>query len=203
MVALPSLATCAAAGSPSAGLQAAAVGGPLEQHLERFLDGEPAAFEAIYQHLAPRLHKSLGLLTGDAHLASDLVQTTFLKVIRAARTWQRGMSVEAWVWAIARNALADERRRRSRRGETLTADPALLESVPAEAPAQASLGPSVERALGQLPEAQREALLLLKVHDLSAKEAAAALGTTVGAIKMRAQRACESLRRLLTKEREP
>ncbi len=137
-------------------------------------------------------------MTGDPHLADDLTQTTFLKVLRARGTYQRGMAVQAWVWTIARHAYVDERRRRSRTPELLVAEPD--PPLPVEA-VEVVEADRLERALHALPPAQREALLLLKVQGLSADEAAAAAGTTAGAVKMRAQRAYETLRRILSPPR--
>lgn len=165
--------------------------------MERFIDGDDAAFEALFQRLAPRVRQSLRFLAGDAALADDLTQVTFLKVLRASGTYRRGMSVEAWIYGIARHAYFDERRRGFRTHEVLAADP-ISPQVASELPSEPSAREeSLARALELLPEPQREALVLLKVYELSAKEAAAAVGTSEAAIKMRAQRGYETLRRLL------
>lgn len=173
-------------------------GGPLERAMDRFVDGDTAAFEELFQRLAPRLLRSLRIMTGDPHLAEDLMQTTFLKVVRARDSYQRGMAVEAWIWTIARHAYLDDRRRRSRGRELLVADP---EPAAREVAGDVAAIDHLERALGALPPAQREAIVLLKVQELSAEEAAAAAGTTAGAVKMRAQRAYETLRRILSPSR--
>src|SRR5688500_19487910 len=91
--------------------------GSLEHYMDRFVDGDARAFEDLYHLLAPRLERSLRFMTGDRHLAQDLTQTTFLKVLRARDTYQRGMAVKAWVWTIARRTYLDDRRRRSRKCE--------------------------------------------------------------------------------------
>jgi RNA polymerase sigma-70 factor (ECF subfamily) len=173
--------------------------GALERCMERFLDGDARAFEDLFERLAPRLERGLRLLTGDRHLAEDLTQTTFLKVLRARDTYQRGMAVQTWVWAIARNAYLDDRRRRARAPEVLVAEP---DPPPGDEVATRAPDDDLERALAALPPAQREAIVLLKVQGLSADEAAAAAGTTAGAVKMRAQRAYETLRRILSPSRE-
>lgn len=170
----------------------------LKQQMDRFLEGDSAAFEIIFRRLSPRVAAGLRLMTGSAHLAEDLTQSTFLKVLRARGTYQRGMAVGVWVWAIARRTWIDEKRRLARSSEVLVgAEPGQL------APGQsgADHGP-LFAALSTLPASQREALLLLKVEGLSAAEAAAVVGTTEGAIKMRAQRGYEQLRRIL-ESREP
>jgi RNA polymerase sigma-70 factor, ECF subfamily len=197
--AIPDAAASDPRSSESAGGDAA--DGPLEERMERFLDGDTRAFEELFHMLAPRLERSLRFLSGDRHLAEDLTQTTFLKVLRARDTYQRGMAVEAWVWAIARHAFADACRQRRRRPEVLVADPE--HGAPAAEPERSADAEHLAEALLELPAAQREALVLLKVQGLSAGEAAEAAGTTVGGIKMRAQRAYETLRRVLRRPNEP
>lgn len=169
--------------------------GFLEQQMERFLDGDAAALELIFRRLSPRLTSGLRLMTGSSHLAEDLTQSTFLKVLRARGTYQRGMSVDVWVWAIARRTWIDERRRFARRSEVLIGH----EPLPCDE--AEDTGP-LFAALRALPVSQREAVLLLKVEGLSAAEAAAVVGTTEGAIKMRAQRGYEQLRRTLETRRK-
>lgn len=204
MAARTKLALAAPAVTKDAAVERSSESAHLDQCMERFLEGDRCAFEEIFRRLAPRLLRSLRLASGDAQLADDLVQITFLKVVRARESYRRGMSVEAWIWAIAKNAHLDEQRRRSRTREMIAALPVSPSMGGAFAPPveQRSDVEQLGLALEQLPEPQREALLLLKVYDLSAGEAAIAAGTTVGAVKMRAQRAFETLRKVLSRKPE-
>ncbi len=170
--------------------------GFLEQQMGRFVDGDSAAFEIIFRRLAPRVAAGLRLMTGSLHLAEDLTQSTFLKVLRARDTYQRGMAVDVWVWAIARRTWIDEKRRFARRSEVQIGNELSSWTQSADGP---ETGP-LFAALRALPTLQREALLLLKLQGLTAAEAAAVVGTTEGAIKMRAQRGYEQLRRILDSE---
>lgn len=165
----------------------------LNQQMDRFLDGDAGAFEILFRRLSPRVAAGLRLMTGSSDLAQDLTQATFLKVLRSRGTYQRGMAVDVWVWAIARRTWLDEKRRLARSSEVLVGNEP---SQPAPLDEGADTGPLCA-ALSTLPASQREAVLLLKVEGLSAAEAAAVVGTTEGAIKMRAQRGYEQLRRIL------
>jgi RNA polymerase sigma-70 factor (ECF subfamily) len=175
-----------------------------EALMEAFLAGDTRAFEALYRRLAPRVVGYLRVMSGNAGLAEDLAQTTFLKVHRARDTWQRGAQVEPWVFAIARRTFLDHRRREKRARESLSADGTLPEPMPEgieplhgfdRLDDQQTL--VIQKRLAALPEPQREALVLLKIEGLSTAEAAAVAGTTQGAIKLRAHRAYESLRQAL------
>jgi RNA polymerase sigma-70 factor (ECF subfamily) len=94
--------------------------------------------------------------------------------------------------AIARNVAADYGRRwhRRRRHELLT-DAA---PEPAPDPPPRDVGSELVTAMRMLPNRQREALQLLKLQGLSIREAAARVGTTPGALKLRAHRAYLALR---------
>lgn len=189
--------TLLACEGPAASARQAESDGFLEQQMELFLAGDAAAFERIFRRLSPRVAAGLRLMTGSAHLAEDLTQSTFLKVLRARDTYQRGMAVDVWVWAIARRTWIDEKRRYARRSEVLIGD----EPEPPASSVDGEPAGPLFVALRSLPASQREAVLLLKVEGLSAAEAAAIVGTTEGAIKMRAQRGYEQLRRSLEARR--
>jgi RNA polymerase sigma factor (sigma-70 family) len=155
--------------------------------------GDEAAFAALFQRYAARMH---GLFrrfgAGDAD-ASDLVQRTFLQVHRARNDFTPGL-VRPWIYAIALNVRREEGRRRGRRRE-VAVDEA---DVPGVAPDVSS--PSdrlMQRALMQLSEGQREVIVLHWVEELSFPEIAELLGTSVSAVKVRAHRAYEALRNLL------
>jgi RNA polymerase sigma-70 factor (ECF subfamily) len=173
----------------------------LESLMEAFIDGDPRAFNQLYERLAPRVCSLLTALSGDRRLAEDLTQTTFLKVHRARDTYARGARLEPWVFAIARRTLLDERRRKKRRPEDLSADGSMPEPQHDDSPEDGRLDPEQERALyarlAALPAPQREAIVLLKVQGLSINEAAKLAGTTAGAMKLRAHRAYEALRAAL------
>ncbi len=183
--------------------------GRLEAWMTAFVDGDARAFEALYRAMAPRVRGVLRGLSGDARTADDLTQTTFLKVHRARDTWLRGAPVEPWVFAIARRTWLDHRRARRRRPEDLSHDGSMPEPSPEPEALEGfdRLDPAVAEALraglDALPEAQREAIVLLKVRGLSVVDAAAVAGTTPGALKVRAHRGYEALRRAVGLKREP
>jgi len=166
--------------------------------MARFCAGDDRAFEALHGKYAHQLHAFVRRMVGDRALADDLLQTTFLTVVRARGRYLRGTSVRAWMFAIAANAARDSlRRARVRR---LQATQASQESSDRQACAEPPVLPdppaarAVEEALGALSPEQREAVLLHKVHGLSFSEIAETLGISVGAAKVRAHRGYEHLR---------
>lgn len=178
-------------------------GGSLEASMELFLRGDARGFTQLYRRMAPRLRGFLRGLCGDARLAEDLTQTTFLKVHQARDTYRLGAPVEPWVFAIARRTWLDHLRHRRRRPESLSAEGELPEPPPeADAPRgfealSADAVEAIERGLEALPPPQREAIVLLKVEGLSVAEAASVAGVSPGNLKVRAHRGYEALRRAL------
>lgn len=164
--------------------------------MEAFIEGEARAFEALFARHAGEIRAYLQRLTGSGAVADDLTQATFLSVVRGRGRFQRGAKVRPWVYAIATNAARDWRRRT--RFEGVTAEGQLPEEE-AEAPAlkDPGLERAVKAALAQLPEAQREAIVLHRFEGLSFAEIAEHVGLTESAVKVRAHRGYERLRELL------
>jgi RNA polymerase sigma-70 factor, ECF subfamily len=176
---------------------------PLDAAMDRYAAGEAAAFTVLHRALYPRLVSYLLRMTGSTSAADDLVQETFLRLHRARATFARGAAVVPWAYAIARNVYTDHvRASKHRDTERLPTDPgpdAFDRAAPdgeAEAIA-AETARVVTNVLASLPAAQREAFVLLRYEGLSVQDAAAVLGTTATAVKLRAFRAYEALRAAL------
>jgi len=186
----------------------------LREAMERYAQGEDAAFGEVYDLLSPRLLAFLTRMTRDRVRAEDLMQQTFLNMHRARGRFAIGSEVTPWAFAIARRLFLDSTRRGKRelleRGERSQGDDDddrsmfdLIEAAGASADELVdakSLALVIEGALSELPEQQREAFALIKQEGLSVAEAAGILGTSVGAVKLRAHRAYEALRTALGKK---
>jgi RNA polymerase sigma-70 factor, ECF subfamily len=132
----------------------------------------------------------------------------FTAAARACR-WATSGSASAtrpfkpWLLTIVRNRLADRARRDIRRAthEVPAPDPDVtFLQEPANTPDE-DYGDSaaLRRAVSELPAGQRRAIELLKIQELSLKEAAEATGTSVGALKVATHRAMAALRKALSK----
>ena len=168
-----------------------------EALMERVVDGDDKAFEVLFGRYADPLHGYLLRFSGSSSTADDLVQATFLSVVRSRNRFRRGARVKPWLYAIATNAARDWRRRG--KGERLTA-PEDLPEAPVRGEAESvdpGLQRSVREALSQLPDGQREAILMHRFEGLTFGEIAEALGQKETAIRVRAHRGYERLRGLL------
>ena len=174
--------------------------------MARYCDGDASAFRELYAALAPRLYGYLVRMCRQRALADDLLQLTFLKVHRARAAYVRGADPIPWIYAIAHRTFIDEARKQ-KRAVVRVGDVAELPEVragisgDADGTADEAADPELVKtaldALAALPIQQREAVVLTKLDGKSVAEAAEIAGTTVGAMKVRAHRGYEALRKLL------
>ncbi len=145
------------------------------------------AFKADLALVIPQLRAFGRSLSGDRDLADDLVQETLLKAWAARDRFAAGTNMRAWTFIILRNIYFSQVRRRRFRGDwdDVTAERTL--AAPAGQDRQIELG-DVQRALLQLPQAQREALILVGAGGFSYEEAADICGVAVGTVKSRVAR---------------
>ena len=181
----------------------------LDEAMDRYAEGETAAFSILYAGLEQKLRAFLMRLAGARPVAEDLLQETFMRMHRARGSFERGAKVVPWAYAIARNAWLDHARSahaRSQRDRDAKAaevgsppvDPATGPEADSEQAAIArQTAAIVQTTLGALPPGQREAFILLRYEGMSVEEAAEIAGSPPAAVKLRAFRAYEALRAAL------
>ena len=175
--------------------------------MARYQDGDSTAFRELYTLVAPRLLGYLMKMARSRPLAEDLLQQTFMKVHRSRGAYVRGADPVPWIYAIAHRTFIDEARRTKRaivRTSGDDAPPEVSADITGTTPEQRDepradpeLAKAALDALAELPAQQREAVVLTKLDGKTVAEAAEIAGTTVGAMKVRAHRGYEALRRLL------
>jgi RNA polymerase sigma factor (sigma-70 family) len=170
--------------------------------------GDADAYVALMQELAVRVrqivrHRRAFLERADVE---DLVQDVLLSVHAVRATYDATRPFIPWLLAITRNRLADAARRYARHGahEVAIDDLDVTFFTERTNTWTATYGdPDLLRdAIADLPAGQRSAIDMLKLREMSLKEAAAASGTSVGALKVATHRAMDALRRKLKKAGE-
>jgi len=127
-------------------------------------------------------------LCGNVDRADDLVQEALLRALTNIESFEPGTNMPAWLFTILRNQFRSEYRKRRREVEDANGKYAEnLKSLP-EQPGQIEFA-EFRRALGHLPQDQREALILIGASGFSYEEAAKICGCAVGTIKSRVNRA--------------
>ena len=140
-------------------------------------------------------------LTRCRHRADDLVQEAMARAMAGVDTLRPGMPVRPWLFRIVRNLHVSEYRDENRR-QSAAADLA-YNAKDAVSPAQLDRLEleGVLAALAELPEAQREAITLIALEDLTYSEAAEILGVPLGTLMSRLARGREALRKRIEGER--
>jgi RNA polymerase sigma-70 factor (ECF subfamily) len=147
------------------------------------------ALHEVKAGLAPNLARlwRYGLvLSGARDVADDLVQATCLRAIERADQFQSGTRLDRWLFSILRSIWLNELRSRRVRegGGFVDASEALVVDGGREIETNIFTA-QVLREVGGLPEAQREAVLLVYVEGLSYREAAEVLATPIGTVTSR------------------
>ena len=154
-------------------------------------------FERDVLALLPRLRRFAAGLAGHSGDGDDLCQMTIERALLNRSKWQVGTRLDSWMYRIMRNLWIDEARVRARRAQTFVTEDAGL-SVGGEGAQEAAveLG-HVDRAMRQLPEEQREAVLLVMVEGYAYREAAEIVGCPVGTLNSRLVRGRDALMQML------
>jgi RNA polymerase sigma-70 factor (ECF subfamily) len=161
-----------------------------------------AEFKHELAQVLPHLRAFGRSLSGNRDLADDLVQETMLKAWAARARFQAGTNMRAWTFIILRNIFLSQMRRARFKGEWDEITAARILAAPASQDRHIELG-DLQRALLELPQAQREALILVGAGGFAYEEAAAICDCAVGTIKSRVARGRTALGAILTEGRLP
>jgi RNA polymerase sigma-70 factor (ECF subfamily) len=165
--------------------------------------GDAAAYEKLLLELVPYIRGRVRPRMFDPNAVEDVVQNVFVSLHRARHTFRPERAFLPWIHAVARNAVVDyirDRQRRAPREVSLEADGVPEPSVAPDPPRAQDLSPELRAALEQLPDAQRQAVLLIHLEGLTVEEAATRAGVSKAALKVRAHRGYRALRALLEGE---
>ena len=151
----------------------------------------------------PALRRYARALTRNADRADDLVQDCIERALRKRGLFQPTGPLQAWLYRILLNVYRNGLRQTRRRGDHVSIDALLIEpSVAASQPGRIALA-EMSRAIDQLPDEQREALLLVVLEGVTYEEAASILEIPAGTLMSRLSRARTALRQMTGSSEEP
>lgn len=165
-------------------------------------DGDVRALNEVYARYGPMLMGFLNARLGNRELAEEVVQDVMLAVWDSARTFEARSKVKTWLLVIARNRAINATRRKKlplidiSQIFNLKSD----DTGPMEAVVRHEAQDRVRSAIQQLPDGQREVLVLVFYHQLTGPEVAEVLDISEGTVKSRLHRAKENLKGLLSQE---
>ena len=163
--------------------------------------GDKEAFGLLYDHYQPSVYRFLFYRTRSQTLAEDLTSETFFRALRSMNSfrWQ-GKDFGAWLMTIARNLTMDHYKAGRTRLEMTTEDMTPHDDTTEGPEATVIAGLTNEvllKALTELPDEQRECLIMRFLQGLSIAETAKALDRSDGAVKQLQLRGVRNLAKLL------
>jgi RNA polymerase sigma-70 factor (ECF subfamily) len=163
-----------------------------ERLVTRALEGESAAFEALYEKHRHAVFKVAYGMCRNAEDALDVVQETFLKAHRSLPRFERRASVGTWLCQIAVHQAIDlSRRRKVRQAESLDErfvpeqSGSSQEGGPSGQASRQELERALDQALAKLSDKHRTVFVLYTVKGLAYKEIAEAVGISIGTVMSR------------------
>lgn len=169
--------------------------------MARAQGGDQAAYRRLFKEISPYLRSLAFRRSLDADDAEEAVQDVLLTVHAIRHTYDPARPFGPWLFTIANRRIVDRIRRRGRvrsRETPLTEGHETFSAPDANIVEKMSDQRAVREALNGLPPAQRRAIEMLKVKEMSLKEASAATGTSIASLKVATHRAMKNLQRMLS-----
>jgi RNA polymerase sigma-70 factor (ECF subfamily) len=182
--------------------------------VERFRQGDRAAFDELVVRYSEHAYKLARNLTGHQQDAEDAAQEAFVRIYRSLSRFRGASSFSTWLYRVVVNVCADEMKHRGRRPIAASSlgdsDP---DDIAPRASTEDALNPVhelersqrdevVRKAVESLPKHLKVVVVLCDMQGLSYEEAAAVLGMRMGTVKSRLHRARIALRDALEPYRE-
>lgn len=167
--------------------------------MQKAIQSDRLAMQQIVERHQDRVYRLAYRLAGDAEVAQDVAQETFLKAFENLRHMRDGQALSQWLCQIATNLIRD---RWKAWKETIQFDEedcrlSCATSDPSREVESREIAERVQTALMGLPAIYREAFVLRYVEEMGHEEISSLLGVKLSAVKVRIHRACRMLRKLL------
>ena len=163
--------------------------------IERCLQGDQLAWDAIVRQYWRRVFNVAYKFVGRHDEAEDLTQDIFLKVFKSLATFDRRANFQTWLISVSRNLCIDHYRSVRRERETIDRDISADDLTPASSDAgpllqleRSDLARQLRRALDELPDTLKTAVILRDIQELSYQEIADRLSLPEGTVKSRINR---------------
>jgi RNA polymerase sigma-70 factor, ECF subfamily len=185
----------------------------LDRSLVEAARADPARFDALYRKYVAQVYNFAVYELGDHHEAEDATERTFMSALAGLPRFQERAGADEgrdastfriWLFRIARNVVAERRRRSRRRPEApldlaiTTPDPTDIEATVVDREVATSAWRAVDRLTGD----RRRAVILRFVHEMSTAEIAAVLERSEGAVRVLIHRGLRSVARDLRRRGE-
>lgn len=169
------------------------------------LNGQTGAFDVIVERHRRAVYQLCYRFVSNHEDASDLSQDVFLRAYKGLKNFRGQSSLSTWLYRIGVNVCLNRISVKVPTSEPIASEQHV--DTRSESPADLALrnerAVQVRAAVARLPEKQRAALILRIYHDMSHKEIAETVGSSVGAVKANVFHALQNLKKLLGEEVAP
>ncbi len=177
-----------------------------EELMAAYVAGDAGAFRMLFDRYAAVIYRLVRRRVGSDDEARDVVQQTLLHMHRARNDFRSDSRLRPWLFTIAMNLVREHHRRRGRRREHAVEPHVLAAAAPGDAAGvsaeQLERVARVRAALATLPDQQREVIELHWFEQSPYEEIAQVVGASVAAVRVRAHRGYERLRKILPEHDE-
>lgn len=172
-----------------------------EELMAAYCKGDQAAFRVLFDRYVPMLTRLTIRYTRSEQLSVEIVQQTFFQLHRARKDFDTSKQLRPWVFTIAMNIVRQHYRKKTRRSEEALQADHVGAVEPKELPMEKAIRvKGLRDALDQLPEGQRQVVVLHWFDEKPFAEVAKILGLSEGATRVRAHRAYAKLKEILAKD---
>jgi RNA polymerase sigma-70 factor (ECF subfamily) len=161
--------------------------------------GLPGAFDVIVERHRRSVYQLCYRFVGNHEDASDLTQDVFLRAFRGLRTFKGQSALGTWLYRIAVNVCLNRVSLKTPINEPIDQEQHVDDRTesPSDRILRGERAAQVRSAIQRLPPKQRAALILRMYHEMSHREIADTLGSSVGAVKANVFHALQNLKKLL------
>jgi RNA polymerase sigma-70 factor, ECF subfamily len=163
---------------------------------------ETIEFGRAVEREIPRLRRYALAMTRDRQRADDLVQNCLARALAKPHLWTPGTDLRAWLFTILHNLHVSDLRRSMREDAYNQSVMTVMTAAPRQPDARLELR-DLDRAISELPEVQRAAVLLIGLEEMTYDQVAAVLGVPIGTVRSRLSRGRAELRKCLLRPRGP
>jgi len=169
--------------------------------MRAYVDGDETAFKALFDRYAPIVFGMTKRHLRDDELAREITQMTFYRLHGARNDFRQGSKLRPWLLTIAMNLVREHWRRKKRRRQVdLEVDERAAPTPERDHLELDERSQLLRAALDRLPESQRTVVELHWFQERPYKEVAEIVGTSEGAVRVRAHRAYTKLKELLQED---
>ncbi len=169
--------------------------------MRAYRGGDEVAFQQLFERYAPRLLRAVRRQVSSEEDAAEIVQQAFLHFHRARHDFREGTLLRPWLFTICLNLKREYFRKRARRPEApLELDGRQDPATPAYDILRTERAQTIRAAIQKLPPSQRDVIDLHWLQGIPFKEVAEIVGASVTAVKVRAHRGYERLRKTLSED---